>query len=1063
MNSPAPPDRPAPEPRDTPAANGTGLIGLFARHPTAGNLLMIAMVLVGFFSLNKLNRQFFPDFGIDVIIVSVAWPGASAEDVEASIVEAIEPELRFLDSVDQTIGVASEGQASVYIEFKQGADMQKALSDVDSAVAQITALPEDSERPKVRQIVRYDTIARLVLSGPFNEAELKRYAKQIRDDLLAIGIDRVVLRGVRDEEIQVELTPATLRNLDLTLDDVAQAIARASQDLPAGDLGGVFERQPRTIGLARTGDELSEIEVRSTPSGQKLRLGDVASIREGFDPDQTEGRRLGQRAVELEVQRALTSDALEAADALDAYLANPPNDLPILLDIEVYDILANLIRERIDLLINNGLGGLVLVIGILFLFLNSRVAFWIAAGIPISLMAMLAVLWLNGQTINMISLFAMLLAIGIVVDDAIVVGEHAAALRENGLDPVSAAEQGALHMVAPVTSASLTTIASFLPIFVIGGVIGTIIREVPLVVIAVLIASLVECFLVLPCHMRSALLHLREPSGWRRTFNRHFDQFRDVLFRGWVERVLAWRYATAALAIGALVLSIGLIMGGRVGFVFFSSPETDNIELNLVMSPGTTRDQTLATLDVIDDTLHDTAGKFVDDPRDLIVMSFAELGSTIGRGAGGRRLTGDNIGSLQVQLISSDLRAVRIGDFIEAWQSAMPKIAGVETLTLRERAGGPPGRELDIRLRGGHSLDALKEASLELRAQLSRLPGISQIDDDLPYGKEEVLIELTPRGRALGFTTESVGRQLRDALQGRIAKRFPRGDEEVDVVVKLAEEATARLNLPEFVLRSPNGQEVLLSEVATLRNDRGYARIQREDGVRRAAITAELDEALIRQEQVIEELLNDDGIGRLADQYGLDYRFAGKAEEQEETFADMRLGAILALAFIYIILAWVFASFTRPFAVMLVIPFGLIGAVLGHLLMGYDLSILSLIAFLGLSGILVNDSIILVTAIDKRRREGQSRQDAIIDGTCSRLRAVILTSATTIGGLTPLMFETSLQARFLIPMGITIVFGLMVTTFLVLFLVPAVMGIQDDIGTIKRRWLGRANRTGETA
>jgi multidrug efflux pump subunit AcrB len=409
---------------------------------------------------------------------------------------------------------------------------------------------------------------------------------------------------------------------------------------------------------------------------------------------------------------------------------------------------------------------------------------------------------------------------------------------------------------------------------------------------------------------------------------------------------------------------------------------------------------------------------------------------------------------MHVELISSDLRPVRIDTFIESWRDTIPALPGVETLTLKERTGGPPGRELDIRLRGGHSLDSLKEASLELRAWLARLPGVSEIDDDLPYGKEEVLIELTPRGRAFGFTTESVGRQLRDALQGRIAKRFPRNDEEVDVIVRLTDDGAAKLGLDGFVLRSPTGQEVLLGEVATLRDDRGYARIQREDGIRRAAITAELDEAVIKQEQVI-EALEEGGIAEIANRYGLDYRFAGKAEEQAETFADIRIGAMLALALIYVILAWVFASFTRPFAVMLVIPFGLIGAVFGHLLLGYDLSILSLIAFLGLAGILVNDSIILVTAVDRFRTEGLPLYEAIVEGACSRLRAVILTSATTIGGLSPLMFETSLQARFLIPMGITIVFGLMVTTFLVLFLVPIMIAIQADVGRAVSYLLGR--------
>jgi multidrug efflux pump subunit AcrB len=407
----------------------------------------------------------------------------------------------------------------------------------------------------------------------------------------------------------------------------------------------------------------------------------------------------------------------------------------------------------------------------------------------------------------------------------------------------------------------------------------------------------------------------------------------------------------------------------------------------------------------------------------------------------------DNVASLHAELVISDRRAVRTDDFLDAWRAAIPPIPAVESLTLQPRIGGPPGREVDIRLRGGHTLADLKQAALELRALLGRLPGVSQIDDDLPYGKQEVLIRLTPRGRALGFTTESVGRQLRDALQGRIAKRFARGDEEVEVIVRLTDATTRRLALDQFLLRSPAGREVTLGEVATLEDDRGFARIQREDGVRRAAITAELDENVIKLEQVI-RALEDGGIASIAERYGLDYRFAGKAEEQAETLADIRMGGLLALALIYIILAWVFKSFWRPLAVMLVIPFGLIGAVLGHMVMGFDLSILSLIALLGLSGILVNDSIILVAAIDERRRQGQTLDEAITAGAAARLRAVILTSATTIGGLTPLMFETSFQARFLIPMAITIVFGLMVTTFLVLFLVPAMVRVQGDIGRL---------------
>ena len=1014
---------------------------------------MMVMLLAGSFALTQLNRQFFPDFGLDVVRVEVTWPGATAEDVEASIIEALEPEVRFLDGIRRVVARAEEGVGGLYVEFEPGTDMERALSEVESAVAQVTTLPQDSERPIVQQMVRYDTIARIVLSGPYDEAALKRFAKGIRDELLRRGVDRVILSGDRDEEIRVELEPATLRRLDLTLEDVAEAIARSSQDLPAGDLGGSFERQPRALGLARTAAEVAEVEIRSTASGRKLTVAHVATVEEGFDEDGTTAHRLGDPAVELQVQRALTNDALEVADSVDAYLKELPSTLPPELRVEVYDVMADLIRDRIDLLLRNGFGGLILVLAVLFLFLNARIAFWIAAGIPISMFAMLGVLWLAGMSINMISLFAMLLAVGIIVDDAIVVGEHATALHEQGVPPDAAAEMGALRMAAPVTSASLTTIASFLPILVVGDIIGEVIREIPLVVIAVLVASLVECFLVLPTHMRGALARLGPPSRPRRAFDRGFRRVRDGAFRRAVQIALAWRYATLAAALGALILAVGIIQGGRVGFVFFSGPEATIVNANLVMAPGTARTATADALDQVDRALQGAAEDVVDDPRDLVVMSVGRLGAGASRNEVERGISGDNVAALVVELVSSDRREVGTDAFVERWRERIPVIPGLESLTLEERTGGPPGREVDIRLRGGEDIARLKQAALEVRDLLERLPGVSEVDDDLPYGKQEVLIEVTPRGRALGFTTEDVGRQLRNALEGRIAKRFARGDEEVEVVVRLDRAAFRTLSLEDFTLRSDDGHEVGLGEVARLEEERGFARIKREGGVREVAITAELDEAQIKLDQVTASL-TESGLIEIAERYGLDYRFAGKAEEQTRTLADIRTGAVIGLALIYIILAWVFGSFTRPFAVMLVIPFGLVGAVLGHLVLGHDLSILSLIALLGLSGILVNDSIILVTAIDRRLGEGQPFADAVVDGTCSRLRAVLLTSATTIGGLVPLLFETSRQALFLIPMAITIVFGLMVTTLLVLVLVPAMLGIQQDLGVLARRMAG---------
>lgn len=1026
----------------SPRAPATGLVGLFARHPTAGNVLMILMLLAGVVGIAKLNRQFFPDFGIDVVVVSVVWPGATAEDVEANIVEAIEPEVRFLDGVDRVIGTARENVGSVAIEYVEGTDMQKALAEVEQAVAQIGTFPEDAEEPRVRRVVRYDTISRLVLSGPWSEAALRSVAKRIRERLLARGIDRVTLYGVRDERVLVELDPATPHRLGMDIGEIAGRIARVAVDVPGGDVEGTVQVRPRTLGLARSAEQVADIGLATAADGRRLTVGDVARVVEGFDEEEPEARRGGFRAIELHVQRALTADALEVSDIVDAELERLRAELPPTLRLERYDVMADLVRERIALLLENGFSGFLLVLLILFLFLSGRVAFWVAVGIPVSLAAMLGVMWLNGQTINMISLFAMILAIGIVVDDAIVVGEHAVSLAERGLPPELAAENGARRMLAPVTSATLTTIAAFLPLLVIGDIIGTVIREIPLVVTTVLLASLVECLLVLPSHLRGALARPEPLPRFRARFDAAFARLRDGPLRRLVRLAVEWRYTTLACAVGALIVIGGLAASGRLGFVFFKGPESDRIKVTLALAPGTPRERTEAALAAVDRALDAAVADLGSRREDLVVMSLARLGDQPQIAPGLAGVTGDNVGGLEVELVPSDTRAVRTRELIDAWTARVPPIAGLEELTIRELSGGPPGREVDIRLRGRESAEDLKEAALEVRGLLAGLPGVSQIADDLPHGTPELVVEPTPEGRSLGFTPERVGRQLRDAFEGRIAYRFARGDEEVEVVVRLDPAPTRDIDLAAFPLLAPDGREVRLEEVARLRERRGFALIRREDAAREVAVTAELDEARIRLEQVQEMLAP--GLARIARSHGLEVRYAGRAEEQANTLADMRLGAVIALGLIYVVLAWVFGSFTRPIAVMSVIPFGVIGAVIGHLVMGYDLTILSLVSLLGLSGVLVNDSIILVRTIDERLDAGEAPLQAIVDGTCARVRAVLLTSLTTIAGLTPLLFETSFQAQFLIPMAVTLVFGLAVNTVLVLLIVPALIAVQTD-------------------
>ncbi len=1025
------------------------LISVFARHKTAANLLMALIIVAGAFAFTKLTTQFFPDFGIDIITVSVEWPGASAEDVDSSIIQAIEPEVRFLDGVKKLVSSSFEGRAVLSIEFEPGTDFQGALSDVETGIGQVTTLPEDSERPIIRRAVRHDTISRIVISGPYPESSLKAIAKRIRDDLLAEGIDKVDIFGTRDEEIWVEIWPDTLRRLDLTLADVSRRIAQSSQDVPSGDTAGRSERQIRSLGLAKTAREIARIEIRALDNGQKIYLGDIARVSEQFEEGGKIGRRNGQQAVELYVQRSVNADALRLADIVDEYLAKLEPTLPANLTVEKYDVASDLIRSRIDLLLRNGAGGLALVLIILFLFLSARVSFWVAFGIPISLFATMVVMALTGQSINMISLFGLIMAIGIIVDDAIVVGEHAEMRHRAGMSPLEAAESGARRMAAPVLASSLTTVAAFLPLFIISDIIGQIIRAIPFVVVSIILASLVECFLILPGHLRGAMGGRGERvSRFRRGFDRAFNHFRDHSFRRFVRICLRWRYTTLAAAFAAFIVCIGIIKAGYVGLVFFPAPEADRIFANVQFTAGTPRDDVIEMLDHMEDALLGTERELVGEKGKLVRISVYKIGTSVGRFSFDA-VGGDHMGGIIVELVPASDRKVTAAQVAEAWRQAVEERPGLESMTIKPAQGGPPGREIDIRLAGA-DIASLKSAANQVKALLSAFPGVSDIEDDLPYGKRETILELTPHGRALGFTTESVGRQVRNAFEGAIAKRFARGDEEVLVRVQYPRGAVDLAALDTLYLRGPGGAEVALASVVTVREKTGFARIRREDGTRQAAITAEVDKARITNTVVLGALAAK-GLPEVAEKYGVTYSFAGKAEEQQRTFKDMATGAGIGLIFIYIILAWVFASYTRPLVVMSVIPLGFVGATLGHLLLGFDLTILSMVALIGLSGIVVNNSIILVSVIDERLANGEDVFGAIVNGARDRLRAVILTSATTIGGLTPLMFETDLQAQFLIPMALTIVFGLLGATLMVLIVVPALLGIQQDLTRLFRR------------
>ncbi len=1047
--------QPNAQPPGTDVPENPGLIARFARHGTAANLLMATLILIGVFSLTRLNRQFFPDFEVPVISVSVAWPGASAEDVEEGVLDVLEPELRFIDGVEKVRSYAREGSAAIALEFAPNADMQKAQSDVEQAVATVTTLPESAETPKITRAAVFDRIARISLTGPFSEQVLKSYAKKMRDGLLAAGIDKVDLRGARDEEIWIELREAELRRLNISIRDVATKVRENTQDMPAGTLEGASERQLRAKSDRKTPEDVGEIEIKSSPTGQKVFLKDIATINTRFERDGKIGLSGGKRAIELVVMRALTADTLRTMEVMEAYVAKARQELPRSLTVNVYDVRGKFVAQRLGILVWNGLQGLVLVLLALFIFLNTRVAFWTAAGIPIAMFATLGVMWVTGQSINMVSMFGLIMMLGIIVDDAIVVGEHTAALEEGGMPRGAAAEQGAMRMFAPVTAATLTTAAAFLPIFFIGDRMGDIMRGIPLVVLAALAASLVECFLILPGHLRHGRPNPRGASKIRRGIDRGFNWFRERVFRQLVAVAYRWRYTSIAIMVASFIVAIGAMAGDRVRFVFFPRLESENAIASIYFAPGVPRDQQEKAVKAVETALFaaekrllaaqtgrgatDGAARKVSDK--LVEATFALIGQ-----AG--RTSGNNLAEINAQLTASEDRTVRTRLILKAWRKALPDIPGVERIAIFGRRAGPPGRDVDVRLQNG-PIEVLKQAAEELKLKLTGIAGVSAIEDDLPFGKQELVFALTPRGTALGFTGSSVGTQVRNAFEGAVATRFARGDDEITVRVLRRQEIGGLAALYTMYLRAPSGARVPLTDVVEISERQTFSLIQRRDGVTTVAVTADLDNEVTTTIKVVAQLEREI-MPALAEKYGISYIYSGREEERGKAFKDLKAGALLALALIYIILGWVFASYLKPLAVMAIIPFGFVGAVAGHYVMGYNLTLPSMIGLLGLSGILVNDSIVLVSRLIERQKNGELLEAAAIGAACDRLRAVLLTSLTTIGGLTPLMFETSRQAQFLIPLAITIVFGLATATAIVLILVPCLVGVGSDVGGIAR-------------
>ncbi len=1017
-----------------------GLIGLFAKHRVAPNLLMVMMILAGLLALNKLNIQFFPNFELDSISVSTIWSGASAEDIETAITIPLEQRLRTIDQLKEMFSSSAPGVSGMTLEFHEGTDMTLALSDVKKQVADFTNLPDEAEEPRISQATHYESVARLLISGPEKLEELRILVRQFEQELIARGIDKIDVVGLPEETVHIEVEAEQMQRLGIGFDELAKRIDNASQDLPAGLIGeNDGTREIRSRNQRRSAMQFEELSVVSDENTY-INLRDIAEVEKRIKPGSPYITIGEETAVVMVLRRTDKGDSLESAEVLQSWLKDTRPTLPPSIKIQVFNERWELIKDRIMLLLKNGAGGLALVLLILYLFLSTRVAFWVAVGIPVSFMATLAVLYLVGGSINMISLFALIMALGIIVDDAIVVGEDAQAHYEMGEEPLKASEGGAEHMLAPVMASSLTTIAAFLPLMLIEGRMGNIMMAIPIVIICVIIASLIESFLILPGHLRHAFVHShhKPDTGIKKRLNHGFERFREGFFRPLVRLSIQFRWTTIATAIGFLLLALGLFLGGRTGWQFFPSPESTTVYANVRFVAGTAQETVDKFLIQVEDALVDALESY---DEELLSTYYTLHASSSGRG---RAIKGERNGSIYVELLSSEKRKTANHDFIENWRARVELPSGIDSFTITSRRVGPSRRDLNLRLTGSTPQN-IKKAALDLEAALANLAGVSAIDDDLPYGREQLIYSLKPAGEALGLSINNLGRQLRAAYDGIVVQRFQQGADEIEVRLQLPTSEQRQLSsLFQLPIRLSNGEFVPLESIANWQSNQGFEVLRHFNGRLSVDVTADVNAAVNTTTEVVQDL-RQTTLPALASKYGIQYSIEGRAASQRETFSDMLAGALIALLLMYLVLSWVFSSYGWPILVMLIIPLGLTGAVLGHWIMDMNLTILSLFGFFGLSGIVVNDSIILVIFYRQVRAKGMAIYQALEEAACQRLRAVLLTSLTTIAGLTPLLFETSRQAQFLIPMAVSIAFGLAFATVLILLVIPAMLSIYEDV------------------
>ena len=1026
------------------------MIRYFAAHPTAANLLMLLLVVLGFSVLPTLERETFPEFAPQEVQVSVSYPGATPEDVEQAICKRLEDAIDAVNEVEEVRCQALENSASAIITMTEQGDFGRFMDDIKSAVEAIDSFPGQVELPVIEQLGRTDQVVAIAITGPDSAPVLKAYADEIKDRLqLLPQVAQVTLFGFSDHQLQVKVSAEMLQRHGLSISDLANVISRQSIDLPAGSVETLQHNYLiRVMDQRRSPQELERLVIIGSGSGGEIRLGDIATIQDSFELDEEKILVNGRRAALLQIDKAKTADTLRVFSAVEAFVKRERQLAPPGVQFTLTDDRSTVVRDRLQILIENGLQGLVLVFLVMWLFFRLRFAFWVAMGLPVSFLGGLFIMSLLGQSINMISMVALLITLGLLMDDAIVISENIATHLRKGKSAFRASIDGTKQVMPGVVSSFLTSVAVFAPLAFLSGHMGKVLEVIPVVLIAVLAVSLVEAFLILPHHLEHSLKN--HEADQQPVFRQRFDAFiewlrNDLLGRA-IDIVIHWRYPFLGLVFALFIVSIGMLAGGHLKRVAFPDIDGDSFEARLLLPQGTPLHRTEAVVAEITDALQRVDDRYSpQQPGQQRLIRDVTVHYNQNLDAGEK---GTHVATISVDILGSETRIGRVDDYLQTWREEVGEIPDVISLNFKEPQAGPAGIAIEIRLKG-RDLRQLKEASQELQAWLERFQGIINLTDDLRSGKPEVRLHLKDGSLAFGLDAATIANQLRAAFHGITADEIETGTESFEIAVSLADPSHDTLDdLRHFRIVTAMGDQVPLNTVADIEMGRGYARIQRIQGIRTVTITADMDTELGNANQILAATQRD-FLPELQQRYpDVSFLLEGQAAESGKTSGSMVRGFLIGLVGIFILLSFQFRSYIEPAAVMLTIPMAMIGVIWGHLLMGLDLSMPSIMGAVSLAGIVVNDSILLVEFLKLRAREGIPIPEAARIASRERFRAILLTTLTTAAGLTPLLMETSLQAQILTPLATSIVFGLLMATLLVLFVVPAIFSVFSDFGWV---------------